>query len=465
MKVLFVYPPARPISIEQPGWNCAAPYCFELLAATLKPRHAVQLWDLRVEGDLFAALDRYGPDVVGVTGYTKHCRAMLECFRQTKRYDPSIRTVAGGIHATLKPEDFHHNFVDAIMIGEDRQRFRQVVDAWEDGTEIEAIGGLHFRKSQSWHRSEAPLPQIDLDAYPRPDHSICEPYEDSYRTSFANYRFIRTSLGCPYRCNFCSVWKFVENGRYYKRSPASVAQELLDSPYHEYFLADDEAFLDFNRMFQMAQTLQDLGIKRFFHTECRSDTICRHPELIEKWRDVGLAVLTVGLESFNDADLSAFNKRTTVSTNVQAIRHLNRLGVVTHGCIIVRQDWMEEDFKRTYQSIVETFDECPLFVPSFSVLTPFPGTELYEDVKGSLITENYNFFDGYHSVLPTALPLEIFYDQFYELYANTWQHVGKHPKWTENIRAFARDDFWPGLRRRMQDHESAGHLALHDSDV
>jgi radical SAM superfamily enzyme YgiQ (UPF0313 family) len=460
MKVLLTYPSTSPVSIDQPGLSCLRPYCFELLAATLKPRHEVVLADLRIENDLTSALDRHRPDVVGITGYTKHYSQMLSCLRRTKDYDPEIRTIVGGIHATLLPEDFYVDCVDAILTGEDRFRFRKLVDLWENDGDVGTIGGLRFRCKGTWHRGTGTVPPVDLDAYPFADHSICAPYDNCYRTARNNYRFVRTSLGCPYRCTFCSCWRAVD-GRYYKRSPASVIEEIKSSPHEgEYFLVDDESFIDFHRMHELAQLIQKAGINQFFHTECRSDTICRHPDLIEQWRGVGLSVLTVGLESLTDEQLNGFNKRTSVSTNRQAIQHLNRLGIVTHGCFITGQNWTEDDFKTTYKRVIDLFDECPLFLPTFSVLTPFPGTVLYDEVKRDLITTDYDFFDGYHSVLPTHLPLDAYYSEYFQLYRNTWDHIRKHSLWTENIQFLERDDFWANLNRRMEHHEVAGHFSL-----
>jgi hypothetical protein len=50
------------------------------------------------------------------------------------------------------------------------------------------------------------------------------------------------------------------------------------------------------------------------------------------------------------------------------------------------------------------------------VLTPLPGTDLYEGVKGQLLTHDYDYFDFIHTLLPTALSLKEFYGEYYELY-------------------------------------------------
>ena len=56
---------------------------------------------------------------------------------------------------------------------------------------------------------------------------------------------------------------------------------------------------------------------------------------------------------------------------------------------------------------------------SFAVLTPLPGTDLYEEVKDRLITEDYDLFDFIHTQLPTKLPLKEFYNNLNSLYFDT----------------------------------------------
>ena len=53
---------------------------------------------------------------------------------------------------------------------------------------------------------------------------------------------------------------------------------------------------------------------------------------------------------------------------------------------------------------------------SFAVLTPLPGTDLYEEMKGHLLTRDYDYFDFIHTVLPTQLPLKEFYAEYCRLY-------------------------------------------------
>jgi hypothetical protein len=71
-----------------------------------------------------------------------------------------------------------------------------------------------------------------------------------------------------------------------------------------------------------------------------------------------------------------------------------------------------EDFRR----LSEYVEENNLTHPIFTILSPFPGTDLYDMVKKTFITESFELIDFFHTVLPTKLPLDEFYDEFLGLY-------------------------------------------------
>ena len=93
---------------------------------------------------------------------------------------------------------------------------------------------------------------------------------------------IRTSKGCPHRCNFCALWK-VAGGHYLKRSPECIVEELaqIEEPY--VFFADDESLVDAARMETQAHRIREAGIEKQYFLYGRSDTIARNPGLLELW--------------------------------------------------------------------------------------------------------------------------------------------------------------------------------------
>jgi radical SAM superfamily enzyme YgiQ (UPF0313 family) len=83
---------------------------------------------------------------------------------------------------------------------------------------------------------------------------------------------------------------------------------------------------------------------------------------------------------------------------------------------MVDPSYTEEDFKR----LIEYVHYLDIDQPIFSILTPFPGTKLYEEVKDQLITNNYEYFDGMHSVMRTAVPGPRFYECYRRLFSKAY---------------------------------------------
>ena len=149
--------------------------------------------------------------------------------------------------------------------------------------------------------------------------------------------------------------------------------------------------------------------------QSRTDIICKFPHLIEQWKDCGSLAIFLGLESVTDEGLKAVNKKNSADNNVRAINILKDLGVGFTPNFIVDPSWDRDDFKR----LRDWIDTMGAYNSGFSILTPLPGTDLWDTAKQDVNTHEWEMFDIVHTVLPTKLPLE----EFYEQYSGLWQHA------------------------------------------
>jgi radical SAM superfamily enzyme YgiQ (UPF0313 family) len=148
----------------------------------------------------------------------------------------------------------------------------------------------------------------------------------------------------------------------------------------------------------------------------RTDSIIKHQDLFENFKSVGLQFITIGLESFRDEDLEYYGKKTSISTNNQAILILKKLDIHILAHFIVRPEYMKEDFEQLFKYVKDN----NLFRPAYPVLTPLPGTELYEEKFSMFEITNFDYFDFNHSVLPTKLDPKEFYLQLANLYIKSY---------------------------------------------
>ncbi len=411
MNILLIEPAKAPRTIGGEDVFLYEPLALEYLAAGMHQDHDAKILDLRLERNLLAALERFRPDIVGITSYTVHVNTVRAHFEQIKEWNPEVLTVVGGHHATVAPEDFSSPHIDLIVIGEGVFAFREIIDRFERRQGFDGIPGVAFARNGALVRTEPTLVD-DLDLFPFPDRRLTAQYRSQYFSEWMRpLASIRTSKGCPYRCKFCALWKLA-GGRYLKRQPEKVVEELAGLDEEYVFFADDESLVDASRMKRLAELIREAGIRKRYFLYGRSDTIARNPELLELWRDVGLERVFVGLEFFRDEDLVEIRKGSTLHDNEQAVRVLQSLGLDIYASLIVRPEFERADFAACRQ-YCRALD---LDFATFAMLTPLPGTDFYKEVKEQMITHDYDFFDFIHTLLPTTLPLRDFYEEYYQLY-------------------------------------------------
>ncbi|RPI55624.1 MAG: radical SAM protein [Chloroflexi bacterium] len=411
MNILLIEPAKAPRTIGGEDVFLYEPLALEYLAAGVSRDHDVTILDLRLEKDLRAAMARLHPDVVGITSYTVHVNTVRKLFRQIKAWNPQVLTVVGGHHATVAPQDFASPDIDVIVMGEGVFPFQEILARYERGEGFDGVPGVALAENGALSRTE-PLPVIDLDTFPLPDRRLTAGYRSHYFSEWMRpLASIRTSKGCPHRCKFCALWKLA-GGRYLKRSPDKVVEELAGLDEEFVFFSDDESLVDAPRMKTMARLIREAGIRKRYFLYGRSDTIARNPGLLELWREVGLERVFVGLEFFRDEDLKDIRKGSTVSDNEGAVKVLQDLGIDIYASFIVRPEFTRADFD-AFRSYCRALD---LDFATFAMLTPLPGTDFYEEVRERMISHDYDYFDFIHTLLPTALPLKDFYEEYYQLY-------------------------------------------------
>jgi len=411
MRVLLVQPDWKQSDF---GFRLAAmpePLGLETIAAVL-PDHDVRILDMRCEDALAEEVRSFDPDVVGVTALTPEVYAALDVLAEVKAVRKGIFTVVGGHHASLLPEDFHRPQVDAIVVGEGELSFARLIETLEARGDLAEVPNLIVRAPDGSFRANVTGPmEIDLDALPIPRRDLTARWRSEYFFLFDRPdTSVATGRGCPFRCNFCSVWAFY-HGKTRMMSPARVLEEIRQVETDHITFVDDNFLLNHRREDEIADRILAEGIRKRYSIECRTDSIVRHPELVTKWVKAGLYAVLLGLEG-TDETLAAVNKRNTAEVNDEAIRILQDHGVVIWGAFLVSPDWDVDDFRR----LSDYVRSRRITHTQFTVLTPLPGTPLHRQKQPQLLTRDYTCYDALHAVLPTRLPREEFYRQFARLY-------------------------------------------------
>lgn len=372
-------------------------------AAARNAGHEVRLVDLQVtrRSRLDAVIASYAPEAVGVSlNYLANIPEAIDIARHVKSVHPGCFVFFGGHSVSFVAEhvlEQSEGALDAVIRGEGEPAMKPLLAAVRDGG-LSGVPGIVTREGRGpvprmMHGIDDPRPARDLTAHRRK-------YFIGELEPCASIEFTR---GCPWDCSFCSAWTFY--GRSYRKAtPELAAAELASIREPNVFIVDDVAFIRPEHGDAIAAELERRRIRKQYYLETRADVLLRNPEVFERWSRLGLRYMFLGMEALDAEGLELYRKRIDPDENFRALRTARKLGIDVAINLIVDPAWDAERFR--------TVREFALSVPDIvhlTVMTPYPGTEIWHTESRRLTTLDYRLFDIQHAVVPTAMPLEDFY--------------------------------------------------------
>ena len=418
MKVSFLKAPTGGI-IGLEMITFVEPLGLECVAGGLERHgHECQIVDLRIDGfdKGIAKAVAFEPAIVGLqVNFTTERYRALRVVSEIKRLMPQALVVLGGHDASRDPRWFLKPGVDIVAVGDGEEIMPALVETFEKGGNLKNVRGLVLNNANGPVDTGPATARRNLDELPMPARHLIEDYANEYYINFRRpLALVETARGCPFKCNFCSVWKFHES-TFREKSPERVVEELAQVKAPNVFITDDIFWLNVKRGRALAAALKESGIKKHFTIQTRSDIVCKFHKLIEQWKECGKMTVFLGLEKIDDEGLKGVNKHNSAAKNDRAIEILQDMDVGYTPNFIIDPDWQPQDFDKLKSWI----DRTGAYNSGFSILTPLPGTDLWDDVQDQVVTEDWELFDIVHTVLPTKMPLE----DFYREYASLWQHT------------------------------------------
>ena len=423
LKFLFIQPDfARPYVTFFPVYE---PFHALLFGALIQDLAQTQLFDRRFDTDanLRKVLRAFEPDLVGISSHTAgeiiNIQRLLAIVKQEC---PHALTIVGGQHSTLLPEDVFDPAVDLICIGPGEETFREVTETLASkgrSADYTGIEGLAVRQGSTYVFTRPRLPSSGTISWPPFDRSMLKTaYTRRYFNHFEYKRTVYTitSQGCPYRCKFCSLWA-AARGTYRRRKPEEIVEDITGQSQPFVHITDDNTFQSEQHALQIYELLKKRKIRKKILAYARTDTIVKNPQVLEKWREIGLGALVVGMEACTEKHLASINKKTSVDINIQAHRILEEIGIENWAHFVIMPDFQAEDFQQLWDFVERLQITYPVFVP----LTPVPGTPLFFEMKdaGQISTFDYGFYTLQYMVQKTALPKQKWYEHFLALYTKS----------------------------------------------
>lgn len=374
-------------------------------------------------------LSEFQPDYVGISCcYTFQIEYTTKIAHIAKKF--GAQTVLGGWHPTLVPEETLSNpSVDIVVRGEGELTFRELI---KRNSPVGVKGLSYKRNGRQIHNDDRKL--MDLKNIRIVNRGLR--YGDS-KNFYHFFGFpidcIEVSRGCPFSCEFCCIHNFYRH-TYRKRSIKSVIQELkLMEKSHNFsdfiYIVDDNFIVDYKFVMELCDAIIENGIKKYFFAQARVDMIVKHPEVFKKMADAGFVLLFIGIESFSNHTLETINKQIKFQEIKSAIKILHNFGYIIQGSVIIGADL--EDTRKDLAVNIDVTRELNIDIPTFSLLTPFPGTKLMEKVKeqDALLTTKWSDYNWSTPVIKyknvSSEDLYYYFSMAYDLreFKTIWKHI------------------------------------------
>ena len=333
------------------------------LAALTPPEHEVCYVEVPDPGVLEELPD--GFDLVAISSYSAQ---IFEAYELADGYrEAGVPVVMGGLHVTALPDEASLH-CDAVVVGEGEPCWGQVLSDWAD----HRLKPLYDARTHDYDLGEAPVPAFEL-----------------LDISRYNRLTVQASRGCPHRCEFCASSVLLTD-RYKQKPVAAVVREIdrildvWEQPFIEF--ADDNAFVNKEYWKELLTELGDRKIRWFAETDL---SVARDSELLDLMSRSGCAQVLIGLESPIEMGLAGLElrsdwKRKKFPEYREAIRTIQSHGITVNGCFVIGLDGHTTEI---FDQVFDFVRESELYEVQVTILTPFPGTPLYErlDREGRIL--------------------------------------------------------------------------------
>lgn len=399
MRVLLVNPPKQ--NFYRQLRSALPPLGIAYLGAVLRSKgQEVQLLDFDADPKARWPVNLGRDDLVGISADTIGYPAAIEIAATAKQ--AGARVVMGGYHVTFQDEEaLRSGVVDYVIRGEGEQPLLSLIEALEGNCPLEEVSSLSFLENGMVIRTPLGTPVEDLDALPFPARDLLPMRQ--YRSFLEGRRMtsIITSRGCPFNCAFCASSQFA-GLKWRARSATSIADEVellrRDYGYRTFAFMDDNFTLKPDRIIALADELDRRSLEVSWWCFSRADAIAKNEPMVRRMAEAGARQVFLGLESASQQVLDGYRKRLTLEQQREAIAMLRRYGIRTYGAFIIGDPG--ETAAMVEQTVQRAIELNP-YIAQFSLLTPYPGTALFDRAcrEGRLLHRDWRLYDGLHAVI------------------------------------------------------------------
>jgi len=356
-------------------------------AALLQAGHEVKFLNgaFLSHAEILREVWAYDPRFVGLYATTFGWKKAVRTARDIKTRLPGTFVAAGGPYPIAMQERCLHESpgIDAVVTGEAEVALVELLERLERGQDLLGLAGVVFRKGGTVIKNPPRNFITDLDAIPFPARHLMGEV-NHYIPSPATYRrapvaVMMTSRGCSRKCIFCfQTDKTRESGIRY-RSVGNVLKEIeqcLSEGYREIKFIDETLAADYDRAMDLVRKIKARRLDfTWFASACVNQV---DGPLLQAFKDAGCWAILMGAESGVQKNLNTLRKGIRLDEIRTAVRSAKKAGlkVFTPFLFGIPGETFEEGLQT-----IEFACELDPHVANFHALTPFPGTELFDNIE------------------------------------------------------------------------------------
>ncbi|MBF0570061.1 MAG: radical SAM protein [Candidatus Omnitrophica bacterium] len=384
-RFLFVNPSTNDVKGATAVALTMPPLGLAYLAAALQASgHEARIIDAHLEGflpqDVVASVSE-APDVVGISSNILTIRPALRYAAALKGAFPAARVILGGPYASIMGRKLLEDrpFIDAVIVGEGERTICEIALGLSQPDPFRDVKGVMFRCAGQVIDNGPRDFVSDIDALPFPAYGLLPDlrrYRSRSRASPVGYIF--TSRGCPAACTFCYR---TFGARFRARSPEKVLEEIAYLREHygicQLDILDDNFTFDAARARRILEMIRDRhpGLKINLQIGVRVHSL--DESLLKVMKEAGVFKFGFGIESGDQAMLKRIKKGLSLERAVELVRLARSMGFVTHGYFMIG---FPGDTPETMQRTIDFAVKLDPHYASFSICTPLPGTEMFDDI-------------------------------------------------------------------------------------
>ncbi len=353
-----------------------------------------------------------------------------------KSVDPNIVTIGGGANFTAATEYYMRRCseLDFVVRGDAEPISLELMEALEKGEkDFRKIKGLAWREDGKIYLNP-PCFIEDMDSLPFPNWGLVnlDKYHfNLFPPQWGKQAALALSRGCPYSCSFCVFPK--GEGQNYRYPSVEWAVESLYRLRYKY---GRKMLHMYDPIFGLNEEWAENFFKKIIESkldihmciEMRTDQVIRQKHLLPLMKEAGVKTIFMGVESNLKKDEELYGKKaggeSPAGNAEEALSLVKEAGIVRWGCFMIGTPYhTPEDIREIYRFA----DKLDPEIASFPLVTPLPGTPLYEKLKGEglILSEDLS---SYYLAEPVAKNLYMSREQLYTLYSEIWSAYYSKPE-------------------------------------